>query len=54
VRKGNAELRIYLQGEYLVEYVHGKMKASDERLAVRIVSGRREMYSKRWKEIDPQ
>jgi hypothetical protein len=54
VRKGNAELRIYIDDKCQVEYVHGTMKASDERLAVRIVRGRREMYAKRWKEIGPQ
>ena len=54
VFKGNAELRIYLGDEHSPEWVFGRMKASDERLALRIVSKRRWQYLQRWEEIDPQ
>lgn len=54
VRKEGAELRIYLDDGHDAEYLRGKMKASDERLALRIVSVRRDAYARRWRELNPQ
>ena len=54
VRKGNAELRIYLDDEHSPESVFGHMKLADARVAVRIVAKRRLIYLKQWEEIDPQ
>jgi hypothetical protein len=54
VCKDDANLRVFLDRDSSAEYCYGRMKASDERAAVRLVNKRRSRYLQRWREINPE